>query len=73
MVKMPLKRKLKSNGNYIVVHGKSWKNHGIVFLNFCWNPVIIIINLLMLRDNTYFCFSIDDTHLGKKTVCSKPI
>ena len=19
-------------------HGKSWKNHGIVFLNFCGNP-----------------------------------
>ena len=25
--------------NYIVDHGKSWKNHGIVFLNFCGNPV----------------------------------
>ena len=30
---------LKSHGNYIVDHGKSWKNHGIVFLNFCGNPV----------------------------------
>ena len=29
---------LKSNGNYIVDHGKSWKNHGIMFLNFCGNP-----------------------------------
>ena len=29
---------LKSHGNYIVDHGKSWKNHGIVFLNFCGNP-----------------------------------
>ena len=28
-----------SHGNYIVDHGKSWKNHGIVFLNFCGNPV----------------------------------
>ena len=26
---------LNSHGNYIVSHGKSWKNHGIVFLNFC--------------------------------------
>ena len=26
---------LNSHGNYIVDHGKSWKNHGIVFLNFC--------------------------------------
>ena len=28
-----------SHGNYIVDHGKSWKNHGIVFLNFCGSPV----------------------------------
>ena len=49
VVKMPLKgggrgggvggHALKSHGNYIVDHGKSWKNHGIVFLNFCGNPV----------------------------------
>ena len=43
VVKMPLKvgvgrHALKSHGNYIVDHGKSWKNHGIVFLNFCGNP-----------------------------------
>ena len=29
---------LNSHGNYIVDHGKSWKSHGIVFLNFCGNP-----------------------------------
>ena len=29
---------LNSHGNYIADHGKSWKNHGIVFLNFCGNP-----------------------------------
>ena len=29
-----------SRGNDIVDHGKSWKNHGIVFLNLCGNPVI---------------------------------
>ena len=29
---------VKSHGNYIADHGKSWKNHGIVFLNFCGNP-----------------------------------
>ena len=28
---------LNSHGNYIVDHGKSWKNHGIVFLNFYGN------------------------------------
>ena len=44
MVKMSLKGEvgghaLKSHGNYIVDHGKSWKNHGIVFLNFCGAPV----------------------------------
>ena len=32
-------RTLNSHGNYIVDHGKSWKNHGIVFLIFCGNPV----------------------------------
>ena len=39
VMKMPLKGEvgvhaLNSHGNYIVDHGKSWKNHGIVFLNF---------------------------------------
>ena len=29
---------LHSHGNYIVDRGKSWKNHGIVFLNFYVNP-----------------------------------
>ena len=32
-------RALNSHGNYIVDHGISWKNHGIVFFNFCENPV----------------------------------
>ena len=45
MLKMTVKGEvggsaLKSHGNYIVDHGKSWKNHGIVFLNFCGNPEI---------------------------------
>ena len=31
---------LNSRGIYIVYHGKSWKNHGIVFLNFCGNPML---------------------------------
>ena len=43
VVKMPLKgevggRALNGHGNYISDHGKSLKNHGIVFLNFCGNP-----------------------------------
>ena len=29
---------LNSHGIYIVYDGKSWKNRGIVFLNFCGNP-----------------------------------
>ena len=42
---MPLKGEiggsaLNSHGNYSVYHRKSWKNHGILFLNFCGNPVI---------------------------------
>ena len=28
---------LNSHGNNIVDHGKSWKNQGIVFFNFCGN------------------------------------
>ena len=44
---MPLKGEvgghaLKSHGNYINDHGKSWKNHGIVFLKFCENPELIL-------------------------------
>ena len=39
---------LNSHGNYIVDHGKSWKNHGIVFLNFCGNPVLLVNHLLIL-------------------------
>ena len=43
VVKIPLKGEvvghaLNIHGNYIVDHGKSWKNHGIVFLNFYGNP-----------------------------------
>ena len=42
-VKMLLKEEvggsaLNSHGNYIADHGKSWKYHGIVFLNFCGKP-----------------------------------
>ena len=42
VLKMPLKGEveghaLKSHGNYSFDHRKSWKNHGIVFLNFCGN------------------------------------
>ena len=33
---------LKSHGNYIVDHGKSWKNnHEIVFFEFLWEPCIL--------------------------------
>ena len=45
VVKMLLKGEvggsaLNSHGNYIVDQGKSWKNHEIVFLNLCGNPVL---------------------------------
>ena len=43
---------LNSHGNYILDHGKSWKNHGIVFLNFCGNPVFTfrkVFNLLQVK------------------------
>ena len=43
MVKIPLKGEvsghaLNSHGNYIVYHGKSLKNNGIMLLNFCGKP-----------------------------------
>ena len=34
---------LNSHGNYIVDHGISWKNHGIVFLNCCGNPADVTL------------------------------
>ena len=40
---MPGLQALNSHGNYIVDHGKSWKTHGIVFLNLCGNPVMSMI------------------------------
>ena len=45
VVKMLLKGEvgghaLNSLGNYVDDHGKSWKNHGIVFLNFCRNLLL---------------------------------
>ena len=39
---------LNSHENYIVDHGKSWKNHGIVILNFCGNPNLIACTLIRL-------------------------
>ena len=40
---------LDSHGNYIVDRGKSWENHGIMFLNFCENPVYILYRLTSRR------------------------
>ena len=57
MVKLLLKGEdgicaLNSHGNYIVDHGKSWKNHGTVFWNFCgiflyfcWKDEFLSFNL----------------------------
>ena len=51
-VKMPLKGEvgghaLYIHGNYIVDRGKSWKNHEILFLNFCGNPGSVLYQLLI--------------------------
>ena len=51
VVKMLLKggvggHALNSYGKYIVDHGKSRKNHGIVFFNFCGNPDITFPSVL---------------------------
>ena len=36
---------LNSHGNTIVDREKSWKNYGIVFSNFCGNPVTLAVCL----------------------------
>ena len=41
VVKMLLKEEVGGHALNIIDHGKSWKNHGIVFLNFCGNLVLI--------------------------------
>ena len=58
VVKMPLKGEdgghaLKSLGNYIVDHGKSWKNHGIVFLIFCGNPANKLP--MLMTSQSHYC------------------
>ena len=68
VVKMLLKGKvrghaLNSHGNYIVDHGKTWKNHGIVFLNFCGNPDYIQYKLVLLQ---MFYFIHSDMALQKQ-------
>ena len=63
VVKMLLKgevggRALNIHGNYIGDHGKSWKNHGIVFLNCCGNPVSEMCTVcLVLEDPDHFLFN----------------
>ena len=39
---------LNIHGNYIVDHGKSWKNHGIVF-EFLWEPCNVNIKLVFIH------------------------
>ena len=36
-------RALNNHENYFVDCGKSWKNHGIVFMNFCGNPELNVM------------------------------
>ena len=66
MVKMLLKGEvggcaLNSHRNCIVDHGILWKNHGIVFLIFCGNPVVCLAHLpnkqMKNYDCTLFCIS----------------
>ena len=46
---------LNSHGNYIVDHGKSWKNHGIVFLNFCGSPGNVFTFVQKMLSAYYVC------------------
>ena len=57
-------RALNSHGNYIVGHRKSWKNLGIVFLNFCGNPDLRGHNyiLLYMIISELNCISFSENH-----------
>ena len=72
VVKMLLKGEvggyaLNSHGNYIVDHGKSWKNHGIDFFKFLWEPCIMLQQerhkLIMLQDKKLFSVENVDIYL----------
>ena len=45
----------KSHGNYIVDHGKAWKNHGILFFYFCGNPGMIGCSLSVQQNVNKNC------------------
>ena len=69
MVKLLLKGEvgvctLNSHGNCIVDHGKSWKNHGIVFLNFYGNHGCISFSLghLIYVCSVCHCLFLDARH-----------
>ena len=47
-------RALNGHGNYIVDYGKLWKNHGIVFLNFCGNPEYFMNIKLLTKHHSEF-------------------
>ena len=52
VVKLLLKLEIggcELNSHYIIDRGKSWKNHGIVFLNFCGNPALRQIQVEQLK------------------------
>ena len=52
-------RALISHGNYIVDHGKPWKSHGIVFSNFCGNPV---------DSNELYCVTKEQPHIAYQSL-----
>ena len=73
VVKMPLKvevggRALNDHGNYIVDHGKSSKNHGIVFFNFCGNPAKYSSRCLSLHRVN---ISASQSDVGTYCTCAK--
>ena len=67
MVKLLLKGEvgvfaLNNHGNYNVDRGKSWKNRGIVYLNFCGNPdVLCVANVLTDYDHCQHLQTSDST------------
>ena len=57
---------LTTHGNYIDDHGKPWKNHGIVFFNFCGNPVTLMLQTKNYQKNVkvFVYFMITQTQVS---------
>ena len=59
---------LNSHRNYIIDHGKSWNNHGVVILNFCGNPATKIFPYQFSTEKATFL----DTDISRNSTTIVP-